>query len=274
MRVLCARVYSELFLLNFQEIFRKQETIFDETDTQFNQSYFKNVITGFWNLSKINVSNAILEGHVHYGAVKVGSINLKMEDIVINVTSNIEILEELEAKLDQMLPDLKSTTNSTKIILLPDVELNGDFLVNGTLYTKNIITAFINNASTSVIENSIVNRIIVQKSVSSIDTNNLTIFSLNGIPLEKIMFDFLIKNYSDVNFSILKRLKIDGHLNFSVINSIKWKEQIQNIVWKDESTTISGETIVEKVKQVNINLEASMSAFYIKIMRFANFLHV
>ncbi|KYM93270.1 hypothetical protein ALC53_00206, partial [Atta colombica] len=213
-----------------KEIFRKQETIFDETDTQFNQSYFKNVITGFWNLSKINVSNAILEDHVHYGAVKVGSINLKMEDIVINVTSNIEILEELEAKLDQMLLDLKSTTNSTKIILLPDVELNGDFLVNGTLYTKNIITAFINNASTSVIENSIVNRIIVQKSVSSIDTNNLTIFSLNGIPLEKIMFDFLIKNYSDVNFSILKRLKIDGHLNFSVINSIKWKEQIQNIL--------------------------------------------
>ncbi|XP_012057498.1 PREDICTED: uncharacterized protein LOC105620619 [Atta cephalotes] len=238
-----------------KEIFRKQETIFDETDTQFNQSYFKNVITGFWNLSKINVSNAILEGHVHYGAVKVGSINLKMEDIVINVTSNIEILEELEAKLDQMLLDLKSTTNSTKIILLPDVELNGDFLVNGTLYTKNIITAFINNASTSVIENSIVSRIIVQKSVSSIDTNNLTIFSLNGIPLEKIMFDFLIKNYSDVNFSILKRLKIDGHLNFSVINSIKWKEQIQNIVWKDESTTISGETIMEKLVAEKANVK-------------------
>ncbi|KYN38109.1 hypothetical protein ALC56_07509 [Trachymyrmex septentrionalis] len=213
-----------------KEIFRKQEAIFDETDTQFSQSYFKNVITGFWNFSKVNVSNAILEGHVHYGAVKVGPINLKMEDILINVTSNIEKLEELEAKLNQMLPDLKNMTNSIKITLPPDVKLNGDFSVNGTLYTKNIIAAFINNASTSIIENSIINRINVQKSVSSIDTNNLTIFSLNGIPLKKIMFNFLIKNYSDVNFSILKRLKVDGHLNFSVINNIKWKEQIQNIL--------------------------------------------
>ncbi|EGI69366.1 hypothetical protein G5I_01903 [Acromyrmex echinatior] len=238
-----------------KEIFRKQEAIFDEADTQFSQSYFKNVITGFWNLSKVNVSNAILEGHVHYGAVKVGSINLKIEDILINVTSNIEKLEELETKLDQMLSDLKSMTNSTKITLPPDVELNGDFSVNGTLYTKNIIAAFINNASTSIIENSIANRINVQKSVSSIDTNNLTIFSLNGIPLEKIMFDFQIKNYSDVNFSILKRLKIDGHLNFSVINNIKWKEQIQNIVWKDESTIISGETIAERLVAEKANVK-------------------
>ncbi|KYN26666.1 hypothetical protein ALC57_03966 [Trachymyrmex cornetzi] len=213
-----------------KEIFRKQEAIFDETDTQFNRSYFKNVITGFWNLSKINVSNAILESHVNYSAVKVGSINLKMEDILINVTSNIKKLKELDAKLDQMLSDLKSMTNSTKITLPPDVELNGDLSVNGTLYTKNIIAAFINNASISIIENSIVNRINGQKSVSSIDTNNLTIFSLNGIPLEKVMFNFLIKNYSDVNFSILKRLKVDGHLNFSVINNIKWKEQMQDIL--------------------------------------------
>ncbi|KYQ51518.1 hypothetical protein ALC60_09391 [Trachymyrmex zeteki] len=211
-----------------KEIFRKQEAIFDETETQFSQSYFKNAITGFWNLSKVNVSNAALEGHVNYGAVKVGSINLKMEDILINVTSNIKKLEELEAKLDQMLPDLKN--NSAKITLPPDIELNGDFLVNGTLHTKNIIAAFINNMSTSIIENNIVNHINGQKSFFSIDTNNLTIFSLNGIQLEKIMFDFLIKNYSDVNFSKLKRVKVDGHLNFSVINNIEWKEQIQNIL--------------------------------------------
>jgi len=72
------------------------------------------VITGFWNLSKVNVSNATIERHVNYGAVKVGSINLKMEDISINVTSNLKKLEKLEAKLDQILSDLKIMTNSTR----------------------------------------------------------------------------------------------------------------------------------------------------------------
>ncbi|KYM97637.1 hypothetical protein ALC62_11932 [Cyphomyrmex costatus] len=223
-----------------KEIFRKQEAIFDETETQFNQSYLKNVITGFWNLSKVNVSNATLGSNVNYGTVKVGSINLKIEDILINVTSNIKRLEELEAKLDQILPDLKSMTNSIKIILPSDVELNGDLLVTGTLYIKNIIADFINNASTSITENNFVYRINGQ-SLSSIDTNNLTISSLNGIPLERIMFDYLIKNYSDVNFSKLKRLIVDGHLNFFVINNIKWKEQMQNIL------------VAEKVDVKNLN---------------------
>jgi len=122
--------------------------------------------------------------------------------------------------------------------------------VNGTLYANNIIATFINNASTLIIANNIVNRVIIkgQKSFPSIDANNLTILSLNGIPLEEIMFDLPIKNYSDVNFSKLKLLKLDGHLTFSKVNNIKWKQLMQSIIWKGESTTISGETIVEGVK--------------------------
>jgi len=215
------------------------------------------MITGFWNLSKVNVSNATVERHVNYGAVKVGSINLKMEDISINVTSNLKKLKKLETKLDQILSDLKIMTNSTRITLPSDVELTGDFLVNDTLYVNNIIAAFINNVSTSIMANNIVNRVIIkgQKSFPSIDVNNLTILSLNGIPLEEIMFDLPIKNYSGVNFSKLKRLKLDGHLTFSKINNIKWKQLMQSIVWKGESTTISGETIVEGVKQLNKIIE-------------------
>lgn len=209
------------------------------------------MIAGFWNLSKINVSNATIERRVNYGAVKVGSINLEMEDISINVTSHLKKLEKLEVKLDQILPDLKNMTNSTRITLSTDIELIGEFLVNGTLYAKNITAAFINNVSTSIIANGIINRLVIngQKSFLSIDTNNLTILSLNGIPLEEIMFDFSIKNYSDVNFSTLKRLKVDGHLNFYEVNNIKWKELMQSIIWRDDSTTVSGETIVERVRQ-------------------------
>lgn len=211
------------------------------------------MIAGNWNLSKVNVLNATIEGYVNYGAVKVGSINLKMEDISINVTSNLGKLEKLEAKLDQILSDLKNMTNPTKITLPSDIKLTGDFLVNGTLYAKNISAAFINHASTSIIANGIVNRVIIngQKSFPSIDTNNLTILSLNGILLEEIVFDFPIKNYSDVNFSKLKRLKVNGHLNFSEVNNTNWRELMQTIVWKDKSTTISGETLVEGVRQYN-----------------------
>ncbi|XP_024892131.1 uncharacterized protein LOC112467658 [Temnothorax curvispinosus] len=241
-----------------EEVFRKQEAIFDETEARFNQSYFENPITtGFWNLSKVNVSNATIKTHVNYDAVKVGSINLEMKDISINVTSNLKKLEELETELDQILPNLKNVTNATRITLPSDIELTGDFLVNGTLYMKNIAAAFINNASTSIIANGITNHVIIngQKSFPSIDTNNLTILSLNGIPLEKIAFDFSIKNYSDVNFSKLKQLKIDGHLNFSKINSIKWKKLMQSIVWKDDSTIISGETIVEGLVAEEANVK-------------------
>lgn len=174
-----------------------------------------------------------------------------MGDVSINVTSNLKKLKKLETKLDQILPDLKNVTNSTKITLPSNIELTGDFLVNGTLYVKNIAATFINNASTSIIANGAANHVIIngQKAFPSIDTNNLTILSLNGIPLKEIVFNFSIKNYSNINFSKLKRLKIDGHLSFSTVNNIKWKELMQNVVWKDKSTIISGKTIVEEVRQ-------------------------
>jgi len=173
-----------------------------------------------------------------------------MEDVLINVTSNLKKLENLETKLDKILPDLKNVTNSTKITLPSNIELTGDFLVNGTLYVKNIVATFINNASTSIIANG-ANHVIIngQKAFPSIDINNLTILSLNGIPLEEIVFNFSIKNYSNINFSNLKRLKVDGHLSFSTINNIKWKELMQNVVWKDKSTIISGQTIMKRVRQ-------------------------
>lgn len=237
--------------INFQEVFRKQEAIFDETELRFNRSYLKNpMIDGFWNLSKVNVSNATIGRHVNYSHVQVGSTNLEIKDI-LNVTSNLKKLEELETKLDRILPDLKmDMTTSTRIILPSDIELIGDFLVNGTLYAKNITASFINDASASIVANGIANRAFIngQKSFPSINTNNLTILFLNGIPLEEIVFDLPIKNYSDINFSKLKRLKVDGHLNVLEVNNVKWKDLIQNIVWKDKSIIISGDTIVEEVR--------------------------
>lgn len=202
----------------------------------------------------MDVSNATIERNVNYGAVKVGLIDLEMEDMMTNVTSSLKKLEELEIKLNQTLSDLKNITNSTTINLSSDIELNGNFLVTGTLHAKNITAAFVNNASTSFAAKNIVDHASVidgQKFFLSIDTNNLTVFSLNGVPLEEIVFDTTIKNYNNTDFSKLKRLEINGHLNFSEINNVKWKNLMQSIVWKDESIIIPGETIVEGVMQYN-----------------------
>ncbi|KAL0124299.1 hypothetical protein PUN28_006268 [Cardiocondyla obscurior] len=239
-------------LLN--EVFRKQEAVFDETEAQFNQSYFKNpVVSGLWNFSKLNVLNATIEKNVDYGSIKVKSIDL--EDMLINVTTHLKKLEELDAKLEQNL-NSENVINSTKISLPSNIELTGDFLVNGTLYAKNVFANFINNVSTSITHNGTANLDLIsgQNSFLSIDINNLTVFSLNGIPYEQILFDFPMKNYSKVNFSKLKRLEVNGHLNFSKVNNIDWKNVMQGIVWKNESTIISGKTIVEKLaaKEVHV----------------------
>lgn len=240
----------------FQEVFRKQEVVFDETQARLNQSYFKNSISGFWNFSKVDASNATIESDVNYGAVKVGLVDLKMEDMLINITSSLKKLEEFETKLNQILSDLENISNLRRINLSSDIELTGDFLVTGTLHAKNITAVFINNASTSIAANNIINyasNIIIdgQNPFLSIDTDNLTVFSLNGIPLEDIVFDTSIKNYNNIDFSQFNRLKINGHLNFSQINDVKWKNLMQSIVWKDKSRIIPGETVVEGVRQYN-----------------------
>ncbi|XP_072767506.1 uncharacterized protein Fs(1)n isoform X2 [Anoplolepis gracilipes] len=241
-----------------EEVFRKQEVVFDETETRLNQSYFKNPISGFWNFSEVDASNVKIERNINYGAVKVGLVDLEMEDMLINVTSSLKKLEELETRLNQILLELKNITNTT-IINSSDIELTGNFLVTGTLHVKNITAAFINNVSTSIAANNIVNHasdiINGQKSFSSIDTDNLTVFSLNGVPLEEIVFDTSIKNYNNIDFSKLKRLEINGHLNFSEINNIKWKNLMQSIVWKDESIIIPGETIVEGLIVDDANIQ-------------------
>lgn len=239
-----------------QEIFRKQEAVFDETQVRLNQSYLKNSVSGFWNFSKVDTLNATIDSNVNYGTVKVGLTDLKIEDMLTNMPLNSKKLEEFETKLNQILLDLENITNLRKINLSSDIELTGNFLVTGTLHAKNITAVFVNNASTSIAANNIANYasdtiIDGQTSFLPININNLTVSSLNGIPLEDIVFDTLIKNYDNIDFSKFNRLKINGHLNFSQINNVKWENLMQSIVWKDESIIIPGETIMEEVRQYN-----------------------
>lgn len=215
------------------------------------------MVTGAWNLSAVDVANVTIEKDVRYGAVRVGTVDLNVEDVSTNVTSSLRKLEKLEASLDQVLPNLEdiANANSTKIILSSDVETIGDFLVNGTLHAGNVTAALINDESTSTAARDTVDYLVDvvidgRKSFPSIDTENLTVLSLNGIPLEEIVFDTSIKNYRDVDFSKLKRLEIEGHLSFFVINDVNWTSLMQNVVWKDQPAIIPGEIFVEGVKLI------------------------
>lgn len=241
----------------FQEVFRGQEAVFDETEARLNRSHLRNPVTGFWNLSTVEVTNVTLEKDVKYGAIKVGTIDLQLEDISTNVTSSLKKLEELEASLERVLPDSEDMADvfTMKIVLSPDVKLEGDFLVNGTLRAKNVTAAFVNNASTSAAADDGANRqvdfIHGRKSFPSVDSNDLTAVTLNGIPLEEYVFDASIRNHEDVDFSRLKRLEINGHLNFSEINDVDWGKLMRNIVWKDKMSEIPGDTIVKGVRRRN-----------------------
>lgn len=198
---------------------------------------------------------------MRYGAVRVNSIDLSKEDISTNVTSSLKKLEELGAILDQLLSNLEdiANANSTKILLTSDVETTGDFLVNGTLHARNVTATFVNDDSTSTSANDVVDNpsnIVIdgQKSFPSIDVDNLTVLSLNGVPLEEILFDTSIKNYSDVDFSKSKQLKVNGHLSFKELNTVDWNNLMQNIIWKDKPANITGETFVDGVRRYKHSL--------------------
>lgn len=196
------------------------------------------------------MSNATFGKNVDYGRVRIGSVDLGVEDFTTNVTLSLEKLKKLEMKLDEILP---SSTDASNITLPTDVELIGDFLVNGTLHAKRVTVSAINNASASIaIADDIANSaddVIIDglKSFPSIHIDNLTVASLNGIPLEEIVFDTSIRNYTDVDFTKLKRLEIQGNLNFSEINKIHWQDLMQSVVWKNREAVILGETTVDEV---------------------------
>ncbi|XP_032684825.1 uncharacterized protein LOC116850535 [Odontomachus brunneus] len=231
-----------------EDVFRVQEDIFDKTEEKMNQSYLKNPVTGFWSFTRMDVSNVTIGEDVKYSAIKVGTMDLQLQDVLTNVTSSLKKLEKLEVMLDQVLSILEQVDNvyTMKIVLPPDAELNGNFLVNGTLRAKN--TSFVNKAPTSSAAynnaSGIADFINGRKSFPTIDTDNLTVITLNGVPLEEYIFDTSIKSYDDMDFSRSKRLEINGYLNFSEINDVDWGKLMQNIVWKNETRIIPGHTIM------------------------------
>ncbi|XP_017762651.1 PREDICTED: uncharacterized protein LOC108552551 [Eufriesea mexicana] len=227
-----------------------QEKILDETEARLNKSYLVNpVVTGFWNLSIVNATNATISDNVIYQSVTLGATNLTNEDLAFDTNKFEDKLKSVQEKLDKIDAKLTSVvdSNSGELRLDSDVEIFGNINVTGNLYVRNLTALSINDFNITTDSDSSGEYHVIggNKKLDSIQAENLTVHTVNGIPIENIRFGDVMEDYSHVDFSRINRAEIDGHLSFSTINGIDWKTLMKNIVWKDKSMFIPGDTVIE-----------------------------
>lgn len=221
-----------------------EERIINETKARLKESKIENpVITGFWNISGVNATNVIISDNVTFESITLGKTKLTKEDLKFDVNNFEMKLREAERKLEQIdsrLNDTESNDFDSNLRFDSDVEINGDIYVKGSLYTDNLTVFSINGIDATLPSNNY--------TIDFKDVKNLTINSINGIPVENIRFGDSIVDYSGVDFDKISRAEILGDLSFSTINGLDWETLMKNIVWKDRDMLIPGETIIEGVK--------------------------
>nr|XP_033339168.1 uncharacterized protein LOC117227773 isoform X1 [Megalopta genalis]XP_033339169.1 uncharacterized protein LOC117227773 isoform X2 [Megalopta genalis] len=237
------RLLSLQYLLN--DILSHQEMILNETEARLKKSYLKNpVITGFWNISVARATNATVFDN---DSVTLGSANLSREDLSFNVTDYMEQLKELERKLNEIDSNLEQALNlnSAELDHNSDVEMFGTMNASGSLNVDELIVKFINDVDVqndSPPENESVKQ---HAKVSTIKADNLTVYSLNGIPVTDIRFANSIHNYSGIDFSKIDRAVVEGDLFVETINGVHWGNLMKNVVWKNKDAVIPGDTVIE-----------------------------
>ncbi|XP_076621665.1 female sterile (1) Nasrat [Colletes latitarsis] len=225
------RLLSLQSLLN--DTLNHQERIINETEMRIDKSYLKNpVITGFWNVSEANVTNATITDNVIYRSVTIGSTNLTREELNFNVNTYAQTLKDIKKKVDEIDANLIKAvdSNSTNLHFDSDVEVFGNINIVGNLNIEDLVVQSIND---------------VDKTFLSIEGENLTIHALNGVPVKDIRFGNSIEDYRGVNFSRINRAYIEEHLSFETINSVEWKTLMEEIVWKNKPAFIPGNTVIE-----------------------------
>ncbi|CAK9817947.1 hypothetical protein ANTQUA_LOCUS9611 [Anthophora quadrimaculata] len=234
-----------------------QERILDETKARYEKSYLKNsMVTGFWNLSTVNVTNAIISVNVIYHTVTIGGKNLTKEELDFDADDFLSKLRNLEDTLDEIDSNLMKAVdyNSSVLHLDTDVEIFGNINVTGNLNVENLNAQYINeiNLSNNTENFGEYNSLDDEKSFDSIESENLTIYSINGIPVDNIRFSDFTVDYYNTDFSKIKRVHIEGYLSFETINGINWEELMRNIVWKDKPMFIPGQTVIEGTLNADI----------------------
>lgn len=238
------RIFGTPFF--FQELIEHEEKIINETKARFNESKLEDpVITGFWNMSEVNATNVIISDNVTFESITLGEAKLTKEDLNFDVNVFEMKLREAERKLDEIDSRLNDTGSrddfdSKDLRFDSYVEINGDIYVNGSLYTDNLTVSSINGINATLPSENY--------TIDFKDVKNLTIESINGIPVENIRFGESMVDYSSVDFDKINRAEIRGDLSFSTINGHDWETLMKNIVWKDRDMLIPGETVIEGVK--------------------------
>ncbi|XP_046749314.1 uncharacterized protein LOC124413043 [Diprion similis] len=237
---------------SLEETFMKQEFILDETTKRFENSYHKNpVITGFWNLSKVNTEALTISHDVIIESLKVGSKVFSKFDAASDLTIFDQRFQILKYKMEKIkiISETALRVDSPEVNLSNGFVLNGGMEVRGTLHVKKSSLKFINNFSIENIHNDFVKydkKLIIKgrKSFPSIETAILNIANINGVPINELIFDTKRTNYENFDFTNLNHLFVDGSLNFTSINGFLWYNLMKNVVWKNQPAVIPGLTVV------------------------------
>ncbi|KAF7383967.1 hypothetical protein HZH68_014724 [Vespula germanica] len=241
-----------------EELLNKQEKIIDEIDEKFDL-LDRVDYTGIqlFNASKIITTNLTIEKDVFY-TIGLDSKNLTSEDILTNVTRIKISLNDLTEKCQILESDLEGALdlNSTDIDLAGDLDISGDLRIDGNLYVEQFSTSSIDDLPISeILKNYLSDRsddvVDGEKSFSNIEARNLIVRRINGIPIERIMFEGSMVDRSDIDFSKINDATIDGHLTFSKINNIDW----ERIVWKNKLAFIPEKTVINgKIEAADFNV--------------------
>nr|XP_003700076.1 PREDICTED: uncharacterized protein LOC100883089 [Megachile rotundata] len=223
----------------------QQEKILDETESRISKSYLKNpVITGFWNISSLNATNTVLSNNVTYHSVSIGSKKLTKEELQFDVKSYTRKLDDLQEKLEEIDSNLKDA-DLNQLHFNSDIEMFGNLNITGTLTVNDLSVDYINDVNVN-------DNVKSYETFSSVEAENLTIYSLNGIPVENIRFSDSVFDCSDVNFSAINRAHVTEHLLFETINDVDWKRLMENVVWIDRPAFIPGNTVIEGTLSADI----------------------
>ena len=218
-----------------QDTLNHQERILNETEARLEKSYLKNPeITGIWNISVANVTNATVSDNVAYHSVTIGGANLTKEDLRLNVSDFRGRLTSLERKLDE-IDSLLMNTVEINPRSVSDITIFGNIIVTGNLNVVNLTALSINDINETTI-------------ADFVDNRDVTVRSVNGVPIENIQFGDSADDYSGVDFYKINRAQVNGNLSFSMINGIDWTILMRDIVWKNKRMHIPGETVIEGVR--------------------------
>ncbi|XP_017890059.1 uncharacterized protein LOC108630960, partial [Ceratina calcarata] len=226
-----------------EETLNHQDRILNETEARIEKSYLKNPVTGFWNISVADVTNATFSKNVSYGQITIGNANLTPEDVGFDIDNFEKRLKSVKQKLIEIDSNL---AKANQLDFDSDVEIFGNINFAGSLTVENLTAEFINDVSMND-SSSHDDSTTIEETFDFIQAENLTVYSVNGIPFKDILFSDAIKDYRHVNFSEINKVEVNGDISFENINGIDWKILMRDIVWKDEPKVIPGNTVIEGI---------------------------